>query len=223
MSAALFAQARDAYLAAKQVCDDYDVANGMVSDLPAGPERSAVFDAIPRATWDAAEKLADLRYAAEDALMAAPCPNGTAFALKYLVAFGGGRQTDCWDSLLEREAVRLLGADAASWRSPPVSAEPEPFETAEEAVNAQLAAGAKLLVTPGGSLEVGASLSYREFNADDPAAWEAMRIAQLRFDATIERVRGAKAAVIAIIRALGARTSGGWYCLKGAPAPEVTA
>lgn len=44
---------------------------------------------------------------AEDALMSIPSPDANAFAFKFLVAKGGGRFTDCWDDMLETEAMRF--------------------------------------------------------------------------------------------------------------------
>lgn len=53
------------------------------------------------------DRLTDERYRVEDRLMAMPSPDPAAFAFKYLVAHGGGRETDCWDGMLEEEARRL--------------------------------------------------------------------------------------------------------------------
>jgi hypothetical protein len=90
-----------AYLAADLAERDFDAAH-IDSALPP----------VPRAAWDESNRLADARHSAEAALMAQPCPDGLAFARKYLVAHGGGRDTDCWDSMMEAEAQRLLaGAD----------------------------------------------------------------------------------------------------------------
>ena len=51
------------------------------------------------------ERWTKRRYAAEDALMAIPSPDASAFAFKFMVAKGGGRETDCWDAMLEQEAL----------------------------------------------------------------------------------------------------------------------
>lgn len=51
------------------------------------------------------ERWTTRRYEAEDALMAIPSPDASAFAFKFMVAKGGGRETDCWDEMLEREAL----------------------------------------------------------------------------------------------------------------------
>lgn len=61
---------------------------------------------------DVGDAPADVRYAAEEALMAVPSPDAAAFALKYLIAHGGGRQTDCWTAMLDSEAKRFGGVAA---------------------------------------------------------------------------------------------------------------
>lgn len=56
---------------------------------------------------DAYDRCMKRRYQAEDALMEIPSPDASAFAFKFLVAKGGGRETDCWDDMLETEAKRF--------------------------------------------------------------------------------------------------------------------
>lgn len=57
------------------------------------------------------ERLDDARHAAEDALMATPSPDASAFALKYRIAKGSGRETDCWDKVLDAEALHFAGVE----------------------------------------------------------------------------------------------------------------
>ncbi|MAM39547.1 MAG: hypothetical protein CL949_13830 [Erythrobacter sp.] len=64
---------------------------------------------ITRAMWDHLECLGDERLAAEKALMECPSPHASAFALKYVIAHGNGREADCWDDLLEAEAKQFGG------------------------------------------------------------------------------------------------------------------
>lgn len=52
------------------------------------------------------------RHDAEDVLMAIPSPDPAAFAFKYLVAHGDGRETDCWNAMLEAEAARFAEQEA---------------------------------------------------------------------------------------------------------------
>lgn len=59
--------------------------------------------------WDTLERLSDQRLDAEKALMECPSPNASGFALKYLIAYGNGREIDCWDDLLEAEAKQFSG------------------------------------------------------------------------------------------------------------------
>lgn len=78
-----WATARATYVEARE----WEQAAGAVNDV-AGEER-----------WT------KRRYAAEDVLMAIPSPDASAFAFKFMVAKGGGRETDCWDAMLEQEAL----------------------------------------------------------------------------------------------------------------------
>lgn len=54
-------------------------------------------------------RLTDIRSDAEDAVMAFPSPDASAFAIKYLIAKGDRREMDCWNNLLEAEAKRFAG------------------------------------------------------------------------------------------------------------------
>jgi len=67
---------------------------------------------IPHDVSEESERLADVRDAAEDALMAYPAPDAAGFALKYMIAHGAGRYTDCWNGLLEADARRLIEKEA---------------------------------------------------------------------------------------------------------------
>lgn len=53
---------------------------------------------------------------AEDALMAIPSPDAAAHAIKHLIAHGGGRETDCWDAMLEIEARRFSNWEGSNGR-----------------------------------------------------------------------------------------------------------
>lgn len=64
---------------------------------------------ITQEMWENSERLLDVRCKAEEALMACPSPNAEAFAFKYLVAHGDGREAGEWDNMLEAEARRLCG------------------------------------------------------------------------------------------------------------------
>jgi len=58
------------------------------------------------------ERWTKRRFVAEDALMATPSPDAAAFAFKYVVAHGNGRETDDWNDMLEAEAVRFAQEEA---------------------------------------------------------------------------------------------------------------
>lgn len=93
-----------------------------VDHLGVGPERSAAIDAIQKEIWAEDERLSELRCAAEDPLMDCSSPDASAFAFKFLVAYGDGRDANGWNDMLEAEARRLaLPADLA-----PAPAEAEP-------------------------------------------------------------------------------------------------
>lgn len=99
-----------AYRAAKVELDAYDAEHIAVpAHLPIGPERSAAVDRVPARIWAESQRLLDIVSDAEDILMDISAPTPAAFAFKYLVAHGGGRETDCWDHMLETEAKRFSG------------------------------------------------------------------------------------------------------------------
>lgn len=68
--------------------------------------------AITTEMWQETERLQELREEAEDFLMDWPSPDAKAFAFKYLVGHGNGRETDGWDEMLEAEALRFSGRAA---------------------------------------------------------------------------------------------------------------
>ncbi len=105
-----------AYRAAKEAEDAYNAKYfaPYLDHLPVGPERNAAVDAIPVEHEEEADRLIKARYDAEDPLMDCPSPDLRAFAIKYLIAHGGGRDTDCWDDMLEEEAKRFLAPPANS-------------------------------------------------------------------------------------------------------------
>lgn len=104
MSAPQWTAAAAAYVAAKRADDDYAAEHfGHITNENA----TSSLRALPPAVLDQAALLEAAKSDAEDALMAIPSPHAAGFALKYLVAFGGGRETDCWDVMLEAEAARL--------------------------------------------------------------------------------------------------------------------
>ncbi len=69
----------------------------------------AASEPITPAMWAESERLMDVRCQAEEALIACPSPDAAAFALKYLIAHSDGRETDCWDEVLEAEARLFSG------------------------------------------------------------------------------------------------------------------
>jgi hypothetical protein len=81
-------RAKAEYLAAKAALDAYD-------------------DGVPGNDDKEADRLTDVRSAAEDALMAIPSPDAAAFAFKHIVAHGEGRETNCWNTMLSNEAQRF--------------------------------------------------------------------------------------------------------------------
>lgn len=70
-------------------------------------EWEAQAEADDQVDGDSLDRCVKRRDQAEDALMAIPSPDASAFAFKFLVAKGGGRFTDCWDDMLETEAKRF--------------------------------------------------------------------------------------------------------------------
>lgn len=103
-----WASAKAAYLAAKTAEDDYDTY--VLDPHEATVER--VGGKYDLAIGEKSERLTAIRFSAEDALMSIPSPDGEALAFKYIVAKGNGRETSCWDAILEADAKRLA-IDAA--------------------------------------------------------------------------------------------------------------
>ncbi|PZR78058.1 MAG: hypothetical protein DI537_42550 [Stutzerimonas stutzeri] len=68
------------------------------------------FSMISHTDADESERLCEIRGKAEDCMMGVPSPHAMAFALKYLIAHGDGRETDHWDDMLETEAKRFVGS-----------------------------------------------------------------------------------------------------------------
>lgn len=102
-------RAAAAYRAAKANDDAYTAAHidPPLKGLPPGPIMSAATDTIPACVWDEAQELCEELTHAEDTLMDLPSPHAAGFALKYLVAYGDGRETDCWNTMLAAEAIRF--------------------------------------------------------------------------------------------------------------------
>jgi hypothetical protein len=83
-----------------------------IEALPCGPKRTAALAALGSDFWDEGERLQDARCAIEDPLMDTPSPDAAAFAFKFLVAFGRGRDGGPWAEMLEEEAKRFaFGSD----------------------------------------------------------------------------------------------------------------
>lgn len=70
-------------------------------------EWEAEAEADGKTDSDAYDRCVKRRCLAEEALMEIPSPDASAFAFKFLIAKGGGRETDCWDDMLETEAKRF--------------------------------------------------------------------------------------------------------------------
>jgi len=66
-------------------------------------------DHIPAEFEAEIERLQNLRFDAEDALMVIPSPDGIAFARKFLIAYGDNRDANGWNDMLEAEAKRFVG------------------------------------------------------------------------------------------------------------------
>lgn len=81
----------------------YDIASG----IEAWSETPDATDVIAPEVWAESHRLQDITDDAQDALMDIPSPSASAFAFKYLIAKGDGRETDCWDKMLEAEAKRF--------------------------------------------------------------------------------------------------------------------
>jgi hypothetical protein len=102
-----------AYSEARAAEDAYD--QGTIEPFFAGIDTNdqtawrQAAEPITDKMWDTLERLGDQRLDAEKALMECPSPDASAFALKYLIAHGNGREIDCWDDLLEAEAKQFSG------------------------------------------------------------------------------------------------------------------
>jgi hypothetical protein len=102
--------AKAAYTAAKAIEAAFDAENCSIPDnIPDGPERTAAFNTIPASIWDESQRLGDIVSDAEDVLMDIPSPDIAAHFFKRLVAHGDGRETDCWNAMLDAEAKRFAG------------------------------------------------------------------------------------------------------------------
>ncbi len=88
--------AYDAALAAEREYDDAHVAS---------------VDTISAKVSSEIQRLMDLRTDLEMPLMAHPSPDARAFARKFLIAHGGGREADYWNDMLEAEAKRFATPD----------------------------------------------------------------------------------------------------------------
>ncbi|USU09977.1 hypothetical protein NF700_06880 [Sphingomonadaceae bacterium OTU29MARTA1] len=108
-AAATWDSAVAAYRAAKANDDAYTAAHidPPLRGLPPGPIMSAATDTIPACVWAEAQRLCEELTHAEDTLMDLPSPHAFGFAMKYLVAHGDGRETDCWNTMLAAEAIRF--------------------------------------------------------------------------------------------------------------------
>jgi hypothetical protein len=102
--------AKAAYTAARATEVAFDAEHCSIpAGLPVGPELTAALNAIPASAWDESQRLGDIVSDAEDELMAIPSPDVAAHFFKRLVAHGGGRETDCWNDMLDAEAKRFAG------------------------------------------------------------------------------------------------------------------
>lgn len=68
---------------------------------------------ITQAMWDELERLMEARLDAEAGLLECPSPDANAFALKYMIVHGNGRDINRWDDMLEAEARLFSGRVAA--------------------------------------------------------------------------------------------------------------
>lgn len=107
LNADAFAAAKQTYLDAKDAQLAYDDACGINSFQAS----TAAIDAIPAAAWSESERLSEVISDAEDVVMDIPSPTLADFAFKFLIAHGGGRDVDCWDKMLEAEALRFIGRE----------------------------------------------------------------------------------------------------------------
>ncbi len=108
--------AAEAYLVAKEAEHAYD--NGPYADAIRAADAQGEMATFDERLTQESDRLTDIRAAAEDALMAIPSPDAASFAFKYLVARGSGRETDCWDAMLEAEATRFAYASSRTAEDP---------------------------------------------------------------------------------------------------------
>jgi hypothetical protein len=105
--------AYEAALANEKAHWDSAIAPRFDDSLPVGPERSAALDTVPQAAWDEDERLSQIRYDAEDALMDCPAPNAVAFARKVRLARADQRAWDGCDDILVRDAEAIIAGKIA--------------------------------------------------------------------------------------------------------------
>jgi hypothetical protein len=101
--------AKGIYVAARAEEVAYDAEHCSIPDKD--PNRSAMIQAIPAPVWAESERLGQMVSDAEDVLMDIPSPNAAAFAFKCRIAHGDGRETDCWNAMLDAEAKRFADDD----------------------------------------------------------------------------------------------------------------
>lgn len=99
--------AKAVYVAARAEEVAYDAEHCSIPDKD--PNRSAMIQAIPASVWAESERLGQVVSDAEDAVMDIPSPDAAAFAFKCRIAHGDGRETDCWNAMLDAEAKRFAG------------------------------------------------------------------------------------------------------------------
>jgi len=97
--------AKAVYVAARAEEVAYDADHCSIPDKD--PNRSAMIQAIPASVWAESERLGQVVSDAEDAVMDIPSPDAAAFAFKCRIAHGDGRETDCWNDMLDAEAKRF--------------------------------------------------------------------------------------------------------------------
>lgn len=103
-----------------------------------------------------------------------------------------------------------------------IFADNQPYASAEEAVSAQIAAGARLLVDPAGELSEAPAFPRRAARGSN--AWAQLQRASHRYHATLRCLAGAGEAIAAIVRERGTACDNGWFFLEQpAPAAEVAA
>lgn len=101
----------EAYQKAKATEDNYSrvhIDPYYPEDLTPEQRRNAGNE-ISRDVWDEIKRLADIRSDAEEPLMAHPSPDATAFARKFLIAYGDERDANHWNDMLVEEASWFVG------------------------------------------------------------------------------------------------------------------